>query len=97
MARAPGTTAGDTAEFVVLPAVSLFYDDDHLLAAARSSALRLHPWREGGIGVAPAIILWFIPVLVSFILIALFFGGGGSHACLESSPLIGTLAPWNPP
>lgn len=23
-------------------------------------ALRLHPWREGGIGVAPAILLWFI-------------------------------------
>lgn len=49
---------------------------DQLTAAAQSSALRLHPWREGGIGVVPAILLWFIPVLVFFILIALFLEVG---------------------
>ena len=43
-------------------------------------------------GVAIAILLWFIPVLVSFYPYRIVFGGGGSHACLESSPLI--ARPW---
>lgn len=55
-------------------------------------ALRLHPWREGGIFVVTAILLWFIPVLVFLYPYRIVFGGGGSHACLESSPLIGQ--PW---
>ena len=39
-------------------------------------ALRLHPWREGGIGVAPAILLWFISGIGILILIALFLEVG---------------------
>lgn len=95
MARAPGTTAGDTAEFVPLPAgLSLLLHTTNYLLLLGPPALRLHPWREGGIGVAPVILLWFIPVLVFLYPYRIVFGGGGSQACLESSPVNRpTLAP----
>ena len=77
MARAPpGDYGGRHRRVRPPPRGTLSTTNCDQLTAAQSSALRLHPWREGGIGVAPAILLWFIPVLVFFILIALFLEVG---------------------